>query len=241
MTRTWNDVPEASLDDEQHWYASGAFVAYLVKSEKPDFLTTIWNYSRREASALEAIEEALKTRSKKLFSDNPKELNTMFSQYCIDSYTLWDTSGLGFLPDLYARYGERAVTESFPVMSGKSWQPGAYSLNHLACRYFLLDIRQDVSQLEVKMKTPLRNGKTFLKAALVEIKENLGRGKTWPLKPNIIHAGDHTALFSTGPIPVDSVLLDHMVLVVSHCGYRDSHVPQNLPVNNVNFALEIIS
>jgi hypothetical protein len=239
----WIDQPEMSLDHPRHYYSAGVFVEYLAKRYGPSFVTHIWNYPDlpgkspdQDLSALGAIEKSLAEKGK-FSSKDPKESTTVFSEYCLDSYFLWDNNGLGFLPDLYARYGERAITEGFLVGPGDSPKPSTYWLDHLACRYFRVNPKDGAQQMYIKMKTFAKNGETFLKAAVASVKTDLSRGGPW--YPSVTFSDD-LAEFSIGPIQVATPELDHLVLVVSHCGYRPP-VPLALggtPFDDVEFSIE---
>lgn len=231
----WSDLPEVPLDHPRHCYAAGIFAAYLARSQRPDFMTKIWTHPTKKATALDAIADCLRERGKIFSSDNPGDADVIFSQYCVDSYFLWDTSSLGFLPDLYARYGERAITESFRVEPSKSPGSGTYRIDHLACRYFLLDMRDDVREVFVNVRTPSPNGRSYLKPALVSVRADFSRGENW----EFTHAVEPGLLqFSAVTRDLVPSEVDHLVLVVSNCGYRSPSIV-GPPVDNIQFDLEI--
>lgn len=238
----WSDEPEGSLDLPGQWYSAGLFAAYLAKLEEPQVLTEIWQYPDKKASALDAIADFFRKSGKQFSSDNPKDTDLIFSQYCVDSYFLWDMNGFCFLPDVHARYGGRAVTESLSIKKGKLIQPQqreGYRLNHLACRYFLLDLEHDVQSITVKVKARARKGRTFLKAVLASAPHGFRRGERWNLVAK--NTGSDFVEFITGPVGLNHRDLDHLVLVVSNCGYSSPLLASDSPVDNVQFFIEIQS
>jgi hypothetical protein len=231
----WSDLPEVPLDHPRHCYAAGIFAAYLAKSQKPDFLTKIWTHPVKKATALDAVADCLRQRGKQFSSDNPVDVDVVFSHYCVDSYFLWDTSSLGFLPDLYARYGERAISESFRVEPGKSSKPGAYRLDHLACRYFLLDLRDDVQEIVIKVRIPSPDGRSYLKPSLVSVRADLSRGENWKFSHEFKSGFLEFSALTGALVPSE---VDHLVLVVSNCGYRSPSIVGST-VDNIQFDIEI--
>jgi hypothetical protein len=218
----WSDAPEAPLDHPRHHYSANIFAWYLAKYFGPEILSEVWKNPNRKFSALDAIAECLREKEVLLSSDDP-EKKVLFATYCADSYFLADSNSRGFLPELHARYGGRAITESFRIGSGSPVEPAEFSVDRLSCRYFLFDPSDDVAKVTASVTTPAANGRTFLRACLCEVREDMTQGECWPLEPQEGPEGEVT--FGIRPVAINREDLDHLVLVVSNCGYRAADPP----------------
>ncbi len=232
----WSDAPEAPLDHPRHHYSANIFAWYLAKSFGPEILSEAWMHGNKKFSALDAIADCVKTRQAILSSDDPKQRDVVFSDYCVDSYFLADSNSRGFLPELHARYGGRAITESFGIKKTTKKGPAEFAVDHLSCRYFLFDLSDDVEKVSVTVETQSVTGRTFLRAALCEVREDMSHGRIWPMDPGEGRAGCVT--FTTGAVEVNHEDLDHLVLVVSNCGYRSAASPIRR-VDGIPFGVQI--
>jgi hypothetical protein len=118
----WCDHPELPLDDEMMLYQSGFFVRYLA-AHFPGLIGRIWMYEDPNLTPLDIL--ARETSWAELFSD-----------YCRDAF-LPD-----FAPDVFRRFGERAIEDEFDLPHSSRVQKRGI-LNHLSCRYFV--VRSDQS------------------------------------------------------------------------------------------------
>ena len=155
-----------------------------------------------------------------LFADaDPNARDLFASGYCADSYFTFDVTSDGFSPTVYARYGERIITESFELDRDVEASTDELELDHLACRYFRLYPGTDCSQLEVKVHLPEDpDGALPLKAELIGVTRFLARGETAVAAATTEGSGTALALRLDG-FCADT--LGHAILVVTNCSYGE--------------------
>jgi hypothetical protein len=226
----WTDIPELSLDDPIARYQAGRFVAYLAERESVEFVNRVWMDSMLEETPLEAIARLLPV-GQKLVSADPDEQDLFASGYCLDSWFLNDPASLAYAPALYARYGERAITESFILCSGDRLETGAKTeaqdlLNHLACRYYRFYLEDEVKRLRIELQSPDEPEKSPFKAELAVVTKENRRGQVIPLRPASNNTSRQT-LLTAYVKRADLNDLDHFILVVTNCGVRSGAPPHD--------------
>src|SRR5262249_18778253 len=133
-------------------YESGMFARYLARHLGPDVIALIWNNSAARDTPFTAINSLIAKRAPQLHTSHPGNDCPIFREYCKDSYFVWDHDSVGFAADVYARFGNRAITESWAPRSGEYISiQGA--LDHLACNYYRFWLARGITGLEVELKS----------------------------------------------------------------------------------------
>ena len=204
----WCDRPETPLDHESAWYEAGMFVRYLVRRCGHGFLRDVWMASDERETPMEAIVRLL-----------PKEdRSSFFSDYAMDSYFLWEPASCGFAPDVYSRYGDRAVEESFVLRPGDDPKVVQGTLDHLACRYYRIYLVEGVTGLDCHL---VQSAQCKLQARLGVVTADKRRDSDRPLPregAELLH--------------LDPRRIDHVVLAVINAGYAADH-------DNLQYELEL--
>jgi hypothetical protein len=215
----WVDMPEKPLDDQAARYQTGMFVRYLEKEMKAPFLTRVWTESVRRDTALETLVR-LFHGERHVFSSADPEVGDFFgSGYCVDSYFFFDSKSPLYAPEIYDRFGERAITESFRLGPGARGEARG-ALDHLACRYYRFYLKDGATRLRVRLQPGSRpTPDTSLKAVLADVTSELTRTQVAAMRRVGPRAGRPLEL--AGELrDLDPGQLDHVVLVVSNCGLR---------------------
>jgi len=219
----WIDMPELSLDDPRGKYQAGMFVRYLSKRIGLEFINDVWMNSKKKEKPLEALERILPKYKKglKLVSSSPYKPDLFASGYCMEPYFLWDHESAGHAPDVFMRYGERAVCASNIL---RPQQPLVTKgvLNHLACSYHRYYLKGNISSINFQLTTTaLADGTTPLKAEITIATPNKQR------HPQVITLVPVQSVATGGEIALSADLtiadpddIDHIILVVSNCGVR---------------------
>jgi hypothetical protein len=226
----WIERPELSLDTPIASYQAGQFVAYLAKRLGIEFVNRVWMDSTEGETPFEAIKRLL-PEGQKLVSADPDERDLFASGYCLDSWFLNDPTSLAYAPDLYMRYGERAITESFVLRPGEKVgttdKPGGQDvLSHLACRYYRFYLEDEVKQLSVELHSSDEPGKSPLKVELAIVTKGNRRGQVIPLRL-VSDKSNRKTLLTAQVKQIDSNELDHFILVVTNCGTRSAIPPHD--------------
>ena len=215
----WTDAPETPLDADGFWYESFPFVSHIGKRYGPDIAGRIWEEAAQDpvVRPLEVLSRLASGTGLPYHGPDPT-LEQVLCDFFASAYFSWDQQSWSFAPDLFARYGERNLTESFVLgQVGKSTK-AVDRLNHLAVRYYRVFARADYHHLEVKVTTQARARRSPLYAAVIAVSEKDWRpGLAQPLtaKAN----GDSVEMF--GQIsPKDPTGVDHFIVVVANCGVR---------------------
>lgn len=240
--KNWVEMPEVSLDNWAARYQAGLFACYLEK-KLPGFLNRVWLEFKPRELPLEAMKR-LMPAGYKFVSHQPDERDLFASGYCLDSYFLWDHANDWFAPELRARFGERAVSESYILRPGlrksREKEEEPWVLDHLACRYFRITLKGEVKNLRVEVQS--EEGQIApLKAELAVVTDDMQPGKVTSLRPVAIAGEKEPSLLSL-ELPVatlDYDKADHLVLVVSNCGTRAATVKRNQP-NDDNRKFRVI-
>lgn len=219
----WSDRPESSLDDWSACYEAWMFVRYLAKRFGLGFISKVWTEAAEDENPIETLTRLLdKDCNNSVFSSPKPDTPDIFaSGYCLDSYFLWDPESPGYAPEVYARYGERAVTESF-VLQARSRASSSDSLHHLSCRYYRLYIGSEVSTLEVRLSSQMPNHRMPLKVELAVVTTEMKRGPVGVLRPADPVGPEEPVRLCARVNNLDANRIDHLVLVVTNCGLRSS-------------------
>ncbi len=221
--RNWIELPEVSLDDWSARYQAGMFIYYLEK-RAPGLANKVWVESLPTEDPIKALSRLLPetTKTDDVFVSHDPEVQDLFaSGYCMDSYFLWDHNSASLAPELFVRYGERSVTESFVLRPGELESSGSQSLDHLACRYFRIYLKGDATKLRVEVRA--HNSQTIapLKAELAIVNSELRREKNAiALRPASVDAGKSDQILTAEVNQISCDNTDHVVLVVTNCGTR---------------------
>lgn len=218
--KNWIDMPEIPLDHHNAKYQAGMFVRYLARRLGHTFINSVWTQSAPNHGPLQAMQHMLQP-AQTLVSPNPNVQDIFASGYCMDPFFLWDHESAGLAPEVYARYGERALTDSLVLRPGVMGATGGV-LDHLACRYYRFYLRGSYSAVRVTLTPPAAAEGTPLKAELAAVTPEGRRKSVPPLRPpEVDKVGDPSTLSAelTGLQPEE---VDHLILVVSNCGTRQN-------------------
>jgi hypothetical protein len=211
----WIDYPETPLDHPYGKYRAGMFVHYLAEKLGPEFVNAVWIKSLPEEMPLEALER-LMPDGQRFLSADPAVRDIFASGYCQEPY-FCGHCGEGFVPELFARYGGRAVTESLSLPASNGRQI-ADKLDHLACRYYRLYIDGGTTlRVSVAVDDPCEE--TPLKVEVAVVTRDRQRAHVETLCPAEPAEGESWCL-SCVVSTLDPDAVDHVVLIVSNCGTR---------------------
>lgn len=220
--KNWIDMPEIPLDHPNAKYQAGMFVRYLARRLGPAFINDVWTQSAAGEGPFQAIQRLLPPPHT-LISSDPAVRDLFASGYCMDPFFLWDHESAGLAPEVFARYGERAITDSLVLRPGsRGTTDGA--LDHLACRYYRFYLKGDISKVRVAL-TPegaANGGGTPLKAELAAVTSEGRRLSVSPLRPPAGRARAEPFQLSAELKGFDPTEVDHLILVVSNCGTRQN-------------------
>jgi len=198
------DRPEVSLDDWAYRYESGLFVRYLTSRMGPKFLSDVWMTAEPQETPLEAIGH--------LLGQNSSNTCELFKEYCIDAFFLWDHTRPAFVPEVYSRFGERAVAERFKLRLGATVTRDL-TLPHLACQYFRVDFAEGVNTVHLQASSPSNE----MRFDVVGVQPDGTRGAA-------------TSLPSRGA-GVQTRGVEHFVLIASHCGTKTDQADYRLEIS----------
>lgn len=217
--KNWIDIPETPLDDWAARYQAGMFVYYLEKRD-PGSANRVWMESLPKETPIETMIR-LRPGGQTFVSYDPDEKDLFASGYCLDSYFLWDHNSLSLAPELFVRYGERSITESFVIRSGGQARSDRHRVDHLACRYFRFYLKGDVKKLVVRLSSAPDQKIAPIKAELATVSLEKQRGDhVVTLRPEEIKGEKSETVLFADLTEFDTEELDHFVLVVSNCGTR---------------------
>jgi len=220
--RNWIEMPEVPLDDWSARYQAGMFVYYLEKCA-PELVNKLWTDSLPNENPIQAISRLLPIvtlTDQNFVSHTPGTHDLFASGYCLDSYFLWDHNCASLAPELFVRYGERSVTESFVMRPGKVESSGFHRLDHLACRYFRFYLRGEVTGLRVEVRAEDGQQIAPLKAELAIANADMQKDKVVALLPKPVDGSENTQILTAEINQLSRDALDHLVLVVTNCGTR---------------------
>jgi len=191
---------------------------------EPEFISKVWMKSNEKETPIEAITRLLCAKGQVFISPDPSIHDIFASGYCMDSYFLWDHQSAGFMPEVYARYGGRAVAESFELHAGDGAK-AENSLDHLACHYYRFYLDSSVAEFRIDIQSPQPQSNILLKAEIAVVTESMARGLVEPLRPQPSN-NTHLAAELKNLNPKK---IDHLVLVVTNCGTREMQRNPNIP------------
>lgn len=216
--KNWLDEPELPLDHRWAGYQAGLFVAYL-EAQQQGLANKTWLQDGRAGGPVETL-MGLLPLGRKFVSHHPDERDLFASGYCLDSYFFWDHTCASLAPELFARFGERAVTESFALRPGFADVSPNHRLDHLACRYFRFYLKAEVSHLQIELRAEGEQPIAPLKAELAVVKPEMQRGDVVALRSKSAGGELSDRILSVELNQLAPNHLDHLVLVVTNCGTR---------------------
>ncbi len=212
----WIDRPELPLDDPRAKYQASMFIRYLARQPALglNFVNRVWTESGRDETPLEALSR-LMPAGRKVASPAPDEDDLFGAGYCLDFYFMWNQESTNLAPEVFLRFGERAVSESIKLRPGQ--QAGSAGvLNHLACHYYRFYLQGGATGVRAELYAGELGAPTTLKAQLAVVTKEKQRAEVFSLRESVGGAGP----LSAAVVRVDPDSLDHVVLVVSNCGDR---------------------
>ncbi|HMG73132.1 MAG TPA: DUF6055 domain-containing protein [Pyrinomonadaceae bacterium] len=237
----WVDMPEVPLDHPSAKYLAGMFVRYLSKRLGNRWVNDVWVKSVEREDPLEAMQRLL-PGGMTLVSPDPTVQDLFASGYCMDPYFLWDHESKGLATDVFARYGERAISESCVLRpGGKPWTVKREVLDHLACRYYRIYFKGNISQVTITLM--MRNvgtaGPLKAEAAIVTAERRRKDLRTLQPVPTPQPGQNHQLSTTLDNLVADDV--DHLVLVVANCGKRRDREDDRAHDDAIEFNLEVSS
>ncbi|MBI1766717.1 MAG: hypothetical protein HYR56_35370 [Acidobacteria bacterium] len=223
----WIENPELSLDAPNACYQAGLFVAYMAKRLGIEFVNRVWMESEPLETPLDALAR-LMPAGQIFLSAKPDEHDLFASGYCLDSWFLADPASAAHAPELFARFGERAVSESFVLGTGEQAATGD-TLDHLACRYYRFYLNAGVRQLRLELETLEAGEQSWLKAEVAMATNEKRCGLVIPLRPATATNPITATLLSAQVTLLDLNDIDHLILVVTNCGTRAAQVRPDIP------------
>lgn len=218
--RRWICQPEVPLDREGGLisYRAVMFTKFLDKLLKRPFANELWTLSKFDEDPFDALKRLLPDGYQ--FLSDQHDDNDVFAAYCLDSYFLADRQSCCYDQNLYKRFGERAITESFLIKPSQRCN-GEGELDHLACSYYKIVPRNGVRKITVRLETIPYLTKTPLRAQLAKAIDGVRKGTPVKLKPvdGAHNTSKTVTLFGEMSLP-RSIRANHLILVVSNHGVR---------------------
>jgi hypothetical protein len=219
--RDWIDAPDMPLDEPEEKYQTGMFINYLYRTLGPQFINKVWIQSLTGEGPLEALTRIAAGQNLTFLSANPKVRDIFASGYCMDPYFMWDHGSVSLAPDLFFRFGDRAIAETFTLDVNERCEVSDY-LNHLSCRYYRFNLKSGVTKLTVEMAVEDNCQTTPLKAEVAFVTPQMQRERVEPLLQAPGQSSDEGCQMSVVLSPLEEKKLDHLVLVISNCGTQTS-------------------
>jgi len=217
----WNDMPEVSLDNYSTRYQASMFVRYLAKKYGVAFVNKVWMESLDEETPVQALARISQEASHVFSSHDPTVEDLFASGYCLDSYFLMDPNSDGFAPHIYERFSDRSIQESFRLRPGHE-EKSDNRLNHLACHYYRIYAEGSIKSLRVRLEAGQSEAESRLKAQIAVVSREKQRWRIQPLMPASSSGLCESILLSAELNDLDMEDIDHLVLIVSNCGFRDA-------------------
>jgi hypothetical protein len=219
----WCDAPEVPLDANRG-YQGGMFINYLVRKFSPDLITQLWEESYRDETPIQALERLTGSGQDGRLSCSP------FADYCLHAYFLSDQDSLCFAPDVYHRFGWRMVEDARQVSVNQKYELSSF-VDHLACRYFRIEIHFGVRALSCHLTTRREYG-GFIRGAIAVVKRNLRRGSVELVSPSLLSSDDH--LEGAATLGIDATeQTNHAVVVVSNSSPQVDGIPFELEIEGI--------
>jgi len=209
--KSWIDNPHFPMIEKRAWYQAVMFIAYLAKKMKYEFVNDIWIKAKEKETPIQTISRLLDESKEPLFLN----FQEIFTAYCKDAYFLLDPHSGCFAPEIYRRFGRRAVTESFKLDKGTHISPDTYDLGELGCRYLRFFLKDGVMKLEVRLSA--EGNSTKLRALLAFMTKEKQCREATPLLPCSSEDSDKPVQLFAKMENIDTKDIEHVVLVVSNC------------------------
>jgi hypothetical protein len=210
------DQPNRPLDDASDMYGkpyrAATFVRYLVKRWGPEFLSEIWMRPVFSETPFETIERLLTARG-----EHPDETSGLFATYCLNAFFLNDPTNHCHAPDVYSRYGERALEHSYR-MTARRKQPIHGRVEHLACHYYRFLFAKKVVEVEFQWVAAPPNT---------------------DLRAHVAVSNGHKSLRQVVPVPHVGVMKlpvthrDALIVVVSNSARQGDAIPYSIEVRSI--------
>jgi Family of unknown function (DUF6055) len=237
--KNWIDRPEVPLDHRNARYQAGMFVRYLARRLGHRFVNEVWTDSAPSEGPFQAIQRMLPP-NQVLISPDPKVKDLFASGYCMDPFFLWDHASAGLAPEVFARFGERAITDSLMLKAGAPAQMTGGVLDHLACRYYRFYLKGNVSKVWIALTPGNGAGPTKLKAEVAAVTGEGARTGVTPLHPPPEPVEGEPFRLTAWLNVADPGEIDHLILVVTNCGTRpDPLNGTNLHDDYKDFTIEV--
>lgn len=217
--RNWIDVPETPLDESDEKYHSGIFVGYLHRRLGPDFVRDVWINSLIGEGPVEALEREAMHRNLTFLSADPGVRDIFASGYCVDPFFMSDHRSIGLAPDIFFRFGERAISQSFTLELNNVCEVKDDSLNHLSCRYYKFNLPAAATTATIEM-TVDSVFEPQLKGEIAIVNSDKQRQGLVPLESATPFADGDNRRFRAVLSPIEKGI--DLVLVISNCGRRTS-------------------
>lgn len=220
----WIDLPGVSLNDWRTAYSACLFFEYLAYRMGPRVVDEVWTRAGQQEQPLAALGRLLAAEGVIFASSRPGDEDLFAHGYAVDSYFLRDHRSAFFPAELWQRFGDRAVAETFEV--GADTQARATGrLPHLASHYYRCLPARGVDRLRVSVQVGT-GSHTNLKAQVVVARPDLSRGARTVLLPAPGNPEERGCLVAELG-DVGRFDADHLMLVVTNCGV------QELPMDNL--------
>lgn len=205
------DQPDRPLDDASDMYGkpyrAATFVRYLVKRWGPELLSEIWMRPVFSETPVETIERLLTARGV-----HPDEISGLFATFCLNAFFLNDPTSHCHAPDVYSRYGERALEYSHR-MTARYKQPIQGRVEHLACHYYRFLFAKKVQEVEFQWVAAPPNTDLRAQVAASNAKKCLGQVVPLP---------------TVGAVKVPVTPRDALILVVSNSARLGDAIPYSI-------------
>jgi hypothetical protein len=236
----WADFPDISLDHSSAQYQSGFFAGYLARRFDPGLISRMWQESGPEETPLETLNRLIPRQ----YRSRSKYVCRIFGEYALDSYSVWDRESPGFAHKIFLRFSSRALTEGL-VLNSAGAVTTLGELNHLACRYYRIEISSRVKQVEARIQMLSGSQEGFRAFLSVVKKQMLCRDQCKELQP----LSQKSTARSPNPQGILAATIsseywrdcESIILTVANCGTRakEYFMPNEVHDDDRNYKLEI--
>lgn len=218
----WVDHPHAALDYDEvrTYYRWVFFVRYLCRRHGANFLHSVWhNRAKADDSPFDVIS---RLSGKAIINSSADFVGDVFtSEFCVDSYFIWHEE-----PDIFNRFGERALAYSFKLDPGESQTMPIKVPGWLGCSYYRICTPRSLNSLNVCVrKGELKSN--ALKVLGFSVNQNGNKKQIFPFTRN----GDCKFVI------IDQTLLgsdtDHIVIMIVNCEMPGTRHRTQIPILKV--------